>query len=1195
MINDSSVRSSRQVLSDLLAQNDNAAVLHFLETMPDEGLGPVVALLLRGVALQQSGRLSDAADAYSQALESAQGDLLTLWNNLAGANYHLGEFAKVVENVEALRPHKPFDCDLLALHVLSLLGLGRKKEALEVAREFADLIPRSAKATRWLMNALGANRCYLEGVLRASVFPLQDWKSSGVGHQLLQWLCELDLCDVADHLFPLLYGNDCNVLDDMEACFTKASIAYSKNDFPEAKALYEGGMARGYSDHSAKMNLSFIELKLGNFGAGWDYYRARTEDKTYRPAVLTERVPRWRGESLTGKTIVVSSEQGIGDMIQLLRFIPRLEALGARVIFASYPDVVGLLGNDPRAKKQNVVPLAVEEIDYFALIMDLPYFLGVKTAHDIPREIPYLFANSEKSAYWGDRLASYAGFKVGVVWAGNPEHSADHCRSASINDFSPLAGMPGVKFFGLQKGAGAKEAQCPPEGLDYVWLGNQLASFEDTAAVIDNLDLVISVDTSVVHLAAALGKEVWLIDALRSPEWRWVDFGEGNTWYPNVVVFRQEVVDDWTGLLRNRVRPELARRLLNETRLSKAHETMLRVDARELGWDEVDWSDWSLAFPENQLPEVVLAWLGRMSAERDIALPLQALSSSCGRGDTGNTGSPRLRALRARQEIRRGDASKALDWLEAIVLTHGDEVLGRADFAEWGWRYYINGDFKRAVDLWQRAVEAFPRDGHLHYLLGLAWSGLEEPDKALECHRRALERFPRHFKAYLALAGLLRVKKPVEAWEAAQKAVLLKATDVEAWNFIVSLLHDRGMYWLAEGILRSKGDIWNNFSSKMLYLRQLLMQGREHEWRALFDGIQFDHRLSASEQEGYIAFAFSAGLADKAFPLLENYLLRHPESRVQRFSLGFNQLRFGLQKEGWRNYWLGMRRDVTKHFPEWQGENLSGKTLLIVQDQGQGDLIQFFPLLDEVWQRSPRRMVVAVSPALVTLFRAQTPPFEVVNAEKLDWEDYCFDYQVEYMALPYLLAVDLLHPRHKQPTLVGLTDWGGPWRDRLQSDQNLKVGIVWSGGDLFKANYVRSTSLTDWEALWEIDGISFYSLQKDLHSNQAAVFDRPLHNLAADCPTWLETLAAIESLDLVITTCTAVAHLAGSINKPVWIILSNEYVDYRWQQDRDDVPWYPSARLFRRQFGESWPQVFVRVGRALLETYPNLRCEAEIP
>lgn len=1181
--------NSRDVIVDLLNAGRSVEALAYLHScLP--GMGEAAANNYRGVALQQAGKLQEAAEAYRQSAQESLSDLLSCWNNLAGVCYHMENYGEAAAVVESLRHYHSLDADLLALHVLSLIELGKHDEAEKVARQFLTDLPRSLPGTRWLIHTACRNRKYLEALILAAEIPPSEWDRGGLANELLDSLSELDLGDVAQEIFPIAYGPETHCLDRPETCATAAMIAISRRDYEGARSIYTAGRERGYRGASSTLNLSLMELAAGKYDTGWLHGLARAETTGYHQLLLPDSVPRWAGEPVAGKTLIVSSEQGFGDMVQFLRFIPALEGLGARVVFAAYPDIVALLRNDPRAAVTSLKPLSIDEIDYYTLFFDLPHFLGIKCPADVPCAVPYLYANPEKTLRWRDFLAAFPGMKVGLAWAGNPDFKDDHYRSASINIFSPLSGLPGVTFFGLQKGVGVREARCPPEGLNYVWLGDQFSNFEDTAAAIDNLDLVISTDTAIVHVAAALGKPVWLLLSRRSSDFRWMNFDGRNVWYPNVSVYRQEIDDDWLCLVRDRVGPTLAQGVRASLTADAAQwrTTALALAGGQAGWEATNWTAWGNSVLADDGSREAIAWLAGQIGEQDVLPALKALQAAY--ETAGQTPLPDLSVALGRQLLKAEDPDGGVRLLDSVAQQFGDVAVGRRGFVDWGWQLYRQEDLEQALAIWQRGAAAFPRDGHLHYLQGTACQRQRRNKLALDHFQRAIDCFPRHVKALTAIARVKREENLSEAAAAAQRAVMSKCHDVESWNTVVLLLHDRGMYWLAERVLLAKGDLENNAFSQSLRVRQLAMLGRDQEATEFLESVtlQSSKQPSAQQQE-MLAEAYGVcGQRDQEAALLGKMSAAQPESRELLFRLGFSLLRRGNCRDGWKAYWRGLARKNAARFTEWEGQDLCEKSILVVQDQGQGDCIQFFVLLHELWAKQPKRLTLVVVRALVTLFKAQDVPFEVVNVEKFDWDDYRYDYQVDLMALPYLLDVDLLAPRHTQPTLIAAPGRVPGWQAILDADTQLKVGIVWSGGDLFKANYLRSTTLEDWRVLWEIEGISFYSLQKDIHSNEAAVFDRPLHNVAADCPTWLETLSIIASLDLVITTCTAVAHAAGSIDKPTWVVLSNEYVDFRWLEDRDDSPWYPSVRLIRRRRGEPWRDVFRRIADDLVTHYDRL-------
>ncbi len=286
-------------------------------------------------------------------------------------------------------------------------------------------------------------------------------------------------------------------------------------------------------------------LLAGRFEEGWPEYEWRLNIPDFGHRHFN--APRWDGAPLAGRTLLVICEQGYGDVFQAARYLPLLRDAGGRVVFECPGDLAGLLA--PLVPAADLVPLTGRAppdapFDVYAALLSLPGCLGT-TAETIPAAAPYLAADPALCAPFEDALAG-PGFKVGLVWAGSPRHPDDRQRTTRLRDFAPLGGVAGVRLFGLQVGAAAAEA--PPPGLAVEALGPRLASFGATAAVIDRLDLVVTVDTAVAHLAGALAKPVWTLLPF-APDWRWLTGRDDSPWYPTMRLFRQQTPGDWAGVM----------------------------------------------------------------------------------------------------------------------------------------------------------------------------------------------------------------------------------------------------------------------------------------------------------------------------------------------------------------------------------------------------------------------------------------------------------------------------------------------------------------------------------------------------------------------------------------------------------------------------------------------------------------------
>jgi tetratricopeptide (TPR) repeat protein len=277
-----------------------------------------------------------------------------------------------------------------------------------------------------------------------------------------------------------------------------------------------------------------------DFKAGWEAYEKRITVQKINEIMSPLLKPKWNGESLEGKNIYVLHEQGFGDIIQFSRFLPYLKKLGAsRVFFKSRPEMINLFEQSDLLGVEIIDADFDEntlEFDYYIPLLSLPYYLKVNE-YNIPSTDKYLYVNKRKINKYQKKFFNNEQYKIGIFWQGSTTNSGDAQRSLALKYFYPLFGYDNVAVYSIQKGLGSEQLDELPDEYKVVNLGNEFNDFSDTAAAIENLDLVISVDSSVAHLAGALGKEVWIILSER-PEWRWGQEEDLTIWYKNARLFR---------------------------------------------------------------------------------------------------------------------------------------------------------------------------------------------------------------------------------------------------------------------------------------------------------------------------------------------------------------------------------------------------------------------------------------------------------------------------------------------------------------------------------------------------------------------------------------------------------------------------------------------------------------------------------
>ncbi|MFC1836118.1 FkbM family methyltransferase [Thermodesulfobacteriota bacterium] len=334
--------------------------------------------------------------------------------------------------------------------------------------------------------------------------------------------------------------------DYVKAIKNKSTTLFWNGRLDEATEVLRKALNLEPEDSEAHKNLGLILLLRGDFEKGWREYAWRWKLSGVSLPKFSQ--PIWDGSSLDGKTILLTTEQGLGDTVHFIRYATWLkQEHDCRIIVVAQKPLLPLLEScrdiDHLTTRDGQSP----QFDVYVPVMSLPAVLG----HDLesfPSQVPYLFSDDGLIQTWKRELSAYHGYKVGIAWQGNPKHEADAMRSVPLREFAPVGQLKGVTFFSLQKGAGVEQLDTLAGRLDVVYLGDHLdeeaGAFMDTAAVLKSLDLLITSDSAIGHVAGAIGVPVWL--ALpHVPDWRWLLDRDDSPWYPTMRLFRQPVPGDW--------------------------------------------------------------------------------------------------------------------------------------------------------------------------------------------------------------------------------------------------------------------------------------------------------------------------------------------------------------------------------------------------------------------------------------------------------------------------------------------------------------------------------------------------------------------------------------------------------------------------------------------------------------------------
>jgi hypothetical protein len=330
--------------------------------------------------------------------------------------------------------------------------------------------------------------------------------------------------------------------DMAEAHFNLGTILDATGRWHDAIAAFRQAAKLRPDLAVAHWNLGLTLLRQGDYPAGWPEWEWRWNVPDLRLNRLQCRQPQWDGAELAGKRILLYAEQGFGDTIQFARYVPLVAARGGIVTLGCPTELFNLFSRLPGVETCLPQPgTAPASFSVHASLPSLPRIFGTTLA-TIPQNIPYMHADPAKIERWRARMTGTNTKKIGLVWAGRPTHRGDRERSLPLAALADLPALPGIQWFSLQKGDAAQQARTAPfELTDWT---NELIDFSDTAALIANLDLVISVDTSVAHLAGAMGKPVWVLLPF-VPDWRWLLERGDSPWYPTMRLFRQTTSGDW--------------------------------------------------------------------------------------------------------------------------------------------------------------------------------------------------------------------------------------------------------------------------------------------------------------------------------------------------------------------------------------------------------------------------------------------------------------------------------------------------------------------------------------------------------------------------------------------------------------------------------------------------------------------------
>ncbi len=535
---------------------------------------PTIAEALQsGLVYQRAGQLEQAEQVYRQILQVDPSHIeARRW--LGVVAYRRGKNGLAVDCLSEVLQRAPqfaeAHCDLGA----ALKAQGRLDEAVGSYQRALSLQPDYAAAHNNLGNVLQE-----QGKLEQAAASLQQARH-----------LKPDFPEAHNNLGVVLSA--LGRLDDAAACLEQALrlrpqyaeahnnlglVRRQQGKLDEAVASFREALRCQPAYAEAHHNLGYTWLLGGNLEQGWAAYEWRWQVASFAKVNRDVTQRRWDGSPLAGRTILLQAEQGLGDTLQFIRYAPLVRQRGGHVVVACPGELLRLLKSCSAIDQFVDMDQPLPACDVQAPLLSLPGLLGTSLA-TIPAPVPYLCADPELTRRWGEELGQVAVFRIGIAWQGNPAHRNDRHRSLPLTQFERLARLPGVQLVSLQKGPGTEQLEALGGRFEVIALGQRFSDLAATAAAVMNLDLVVTVDSALAHLAGALGVPVW-VALPYAPDWRWLLEREDSPWYPSMRLFRQRRWGDWADVF-DRIEAALCERLRGGPRTPPGREAPSRDNNR---------------------------------------------------------------------------------------------------------------------------------------------------------------------------------------------------------------------------------------------------------------------------------------------------------------------------------------------------------------------------------------------------------------------------------------------------------------------------------------------------------------------------------------------------------------------------------------------------------------------------------------
>ena len=1187
-----------------------------------------------GIALARLKRYEEALVSYRRALElkPAYAEPQNNQGIVFAALGRLDDAAAAFRRALELRPDYG---DAFANLGTALVELGRLEEAIQICEQAVSKAPALARGHLNLGAALVRRGRQVDAVecYRRALAIDSDYAEAHLNlGSALRDLGQLYAAEASLRRALELRPKYAEALNNLGVTLVK------QHRFYEALTAYAQALEHQSDYADAHVNRALAQLASGDFSQGWLEYEWRWKCKGFQDLKCPQ--PRWDGGLLDGKTLLIQAEQGLAETLQFARYARLAKQRGGKVILRCPRSLHPLLKRTPGVGQLVADDGPLPEFDYYAPLLSLPRLLGT-TLQRIPAGEPYLFPDERLVDEWRGKLPAGDSLKIGIAWQDNPRYAGDRERSIPLESFLPLAGIAGVELVSLQTGPGASQLDELSDRTKVIALADERdqskGAFADTAAIMMNLDLVITFDSALAHLTGGLGLPVWVV-LPHAADWRWLLDREDSPWYPTMRLFRQAAPGDW-----DEVFGRVADALREQAAVHALTSSAIAYPEGARAWNARGVS----AAKRGNLKEATALFRRALRFQPDFAEAHNNL---------GN-------ALRNRDELDEAiqRLEKAISLNPAYADAHHNLGLALAKLRR----------FDEAIASFHRAIEHNPRSAQVANSMGLTLVQMRRYGEAEASFRKAVEFDPNFSRACNNLGNVLSDQgKRADAVEHFERAVELDPDYADAYNNLGNTLRELGRYpqsvaaferalairpkfaeahnnlgiaWAAQG----KYDRALDYYEEALRLRPeypaafnnrgitLANQGHREEaivnYRRALElkpdyaeamnnlGIvlsqqgDYEEAISnfckAIELKPDYAEAFSnqgitlteCGRVDEAIASYDRALQLKPEYPDAYMNRALAFLVKGDFERGWREYeWRWKCKDFNpRKFgkPRWEGEPLDGRRIMLHAEQGFGDTFQFVRYARMVKEERGGTVIVWAPKPLMPLL-GQCPYIDQLTVEGEALPE--FDVHLPLLSLPKIFETTLETVPRPTPYLFAKPELVERWREEFGYIDAFKIGINWQGNPRYRGDRHRSIPLEKFAPLAMIPGVRLISLQKGLGTEQIAkatehfsLTELPLHR-DSQTGSFMDTAAILKNLDLVISSDTSLVHLAGGMGVPVWMALPRA-ADWRWLLGREDCPWYPTMRLFRQRELGNWEELFDRIGSEVWELVKQKRRRVPAP